>query len=322
VSTGSVFVGIDISKDTLDVAVRPTGQAWRVGSDSAGLADLVARLQTMRPEVIVVEATGGYEVPVVAALAEAKLPVAVINPRQVRDFAKAAGKLAKTDRVDAEVLAHFADAMKPSPRPLPDAQHRELEAQLARRRQLIEMTVMERNRLRGAMGRVKVRVEAHIEWLEKELEGQDRGLRALLQASPVWREKDDILQSAPGVGPVTSLTVLAALPELGTLNRHQIAALVGVAPFARDSGQLRGKRAIWGGRAAVRASLYMATLSAAKHNPVIAAFYRRLLVVGKPKKVALVACMRKLLVILNAMLKHRTPWASHHLSRSPVPVPC
>lgn len=184
------------------------------------------------------------------------------------------------------------------------------------------MTVMERNRLRGALGRVKIRLEAHIEWLDKELAGQDKDLRVLLQASPVWREKDDLLQSTPGVGPVTSLTVLAALPELGTLNRHEIAALVGVAPFARDSGQMRGKRAIWGGRAPVRSALYMAALSAARHNPLIAAFYGRLLAAGKPRKVALVACMRKLLVILNAMLKHRTRWDRHHLCLSIVSEPC
>lgn len=311
-STGSCFVGVDVSKDLLDVAIRPSGEGWRASNDDVGLAGLVARLEALKPEVIVLEATGGYEVPVAAALGTAKLPVAVMNPRQTRDFAKAVGTLAKTDRVDAQVLARFGEAVRPVCRPLPDAQQRELEALLARRRQLVEMLTMERNRLRSALASVRPRLEAHVEWLENELKGGERELRQVLQQTPLWREKDELLRSAPGVGRVLSWTLLADLPELGTLNRRQIAALVGIAPFARDSGTMRGKRAIWGGRAPVRTALYMATLVAVRHNPVLRAFYQRLLAAGKPKKVALVACMRKLLVILNAMLKHQTPWAAHH----------
>lgn len=311
-TTGPFFVGIDVSKDVLEVAVRPSGERWSASNDSSGLVSLVARLEAVRPQAIVLEATGGYEAPVAAGLGAAKFPVAVVNPRQVRDFAKATGTLAKTDRVDAQMLAHFAEAVRPACRPLPDAQQQELEALLARRRQLVDMLTMERNRLHSALRRVRPRLEAHIQWLERELAEGEGDLQDLLRRTPLWREKDELLQSAPGVGPVLSLTLLANLPELGTLNRRQIAALVGVAPFARDSGVLRGRRAIWGGRAPVRAALYMATLVATRHNPVLGAFYQRLLALGKAKKVALVACMRKLLVILNAMLKHQTPWAPHH----------
>jgi len=302
------FVGIDVSKDALEVAVRPGGKRWSARNDSSGLDSLVAALQEVQPQAIVMEATGGYEVPVAAILGAAKLPVAVVNPRQVRDFARATGTLAKTDGIDAQVLAHFAEAVRPVCRPLPDAQQQELEALLARRRQLVAMVTMEKNRLRSVLAKVRPRLEAHIDWLEKELAEGDGELREFLQRSPLGREKDKLLQSTPGVGPVLSLTLLANLPELGTLDRHQVAALVGVAPFARDSGLLRGRRAIWGGRAPVRAALYMATLSAVRHNPVLRAFYQRLLAAGKAKKVALVACMHKLLTILNAMLKHRTPW--------------
>lgn len=309
---GPCFVGVDVSKDLLEVAIRPTGERWSTSNDSPGLANLVARLEAEQPQAIVLEATGGYEVPVAAALGAAKLPVAVVNPRQVRDFARATGTLAKTDRVDAQVLAHFGEAVRPVPRPLPEPQQQELEALLARRRQLVDMLTMERNRLRSTLPKVRPRLEAHIQWLEKELEQVEDELRDLLRRSPLWRQKDKLLQSAPGVGPVLSVTLLANLRELGTLNRRQIAALAGVAPFACDSGKLRGRRAIWGGRAPVRTALYMATLAAVRHNPVLRTFYRRLLAAGKARKVALVACMRKLLVILNAMLKHQTPWAPHH----------
>ncbi len=248
------------------------------------------------------------ELPLVAALAAAALPVVVVNPRQVRDFAKATGRLAKTDTLDAGVLAHFADAVRPEVRPLKDAETQVLNSLTARRHQVMTMLVSEKNRLGTAIGAVSPRIEAHIAWLEQELSDLDKGLRQTLRRSPVWREKDDLLRTVPGVGEQISLTLLANLPELGTLNRRQIAALVGVAPYNRDSGTLRGKRAVWGGRSRVRAALYMGALVASRHNPAIRDFYQRLLAAGKPKKVALVASMRKLLVILNAMLKHGSPW--------------
>lgn len=310
------FVGIDVAQKRLDVAVQPTGASWEVPQDSGGLTTLVERLQGLQPQVVVLEATGGLEVPVVAALASAGLPVVVVNPRQVRDFARAMGKLAKTDRLDAQVLAQFAQAVRPSPRPLPDAQAQELGALLARRRQVVEMLTAERNRLRVALPTVRRGIQDHITWLRHTLAELNGHLERTLRASPLWREKEDLLRGVPGVGRVLSLTLVADLPELGTLGRRQIAALVGVAPFNRDSGTLRGKRTVWGGRAPVRAALYMGTLTAVRHNPILRAFYQRLLQAGKPKKVALVACMRKLLTILNAMLKHRTPWLAHHLALS------
>jgi transposase len=303
-----VFVGIDVSQASLDIALRPTGEAWQVAHDDAGIASVVARLHGVAPTVVILEATGGLELPLTGALAAAGLPVVVVNPRQVRDFAKATGKLAKTDALDAHVLAHFAEAVRPAPRPLPDAETQALEALLTRRRQVIEMLTAERNRLSRAHPRIRGEVQEHIRWLEQRLHQSDDALRAAIQASPVWREKDDLLQSAPGVGPVLSTTLVAALPELGTLNRKQIAALVGVAPLNRDSGTWHGKRSVWGGRAAVRPVLYMGTLVAVRFNPVIRVFYQRLRQAGKAPKVALTACMRKLLTILNAMLKHRTPW--------------
>ena len=267
----------------------------------------------LEPALVLLEATGGLELPLVAALAAAALPVVVVNPRQVRDFAKATGTLAKTDTLDAGVLAHFADAVRPEVRPLKDAETQVLNSLTARRRQVMTMLVSEKNRLGAAVGAVSPRavsprIEAHIAWLEQELSDLDKGLRQTLRRSPVWREKDDLLRTVPGVGEQISLTLLANLPELGTLNRRQIAALVGVAPYNRDSGALRGKRAVWGGRSRVRAVLYMGALVASRHNPAIRDFYQRLLAAGKPKKVALVASMRKLLVILNGMLKHGSPW--------------
>ena len=258
--------------------------------------------------MVVMEASDGLQLPLVAALAVEELPVVVVNPRQVRDFAKATGKLAKTDTLDAAVLAHFGEAVKPAVRPLRDAETQALSSLAARRHQVVSMLVSERNRLNVAATAVRPRIEAHIEWLQGELEDLDKDLRQTIRQSPVWREKDDLLRTVPGVGPQVSLTLLAYLPELGTLNRKQIAALVGVAPFNRDSGSLRGRRTVWGGRARVRAALYMGALVATRCNPVIGAFYQRLLVAGKPKKLALTACMRKLLVILNSMLKHRSAW--------------
>ena len=303
-----IYVGIDVSKSQVDVAIRPTGQTWIVSYDENGVQELVSQVVDLSPTLVLLEATGGLELPLVAALAAAALPVVVVNPRQVRNFARATGTLAKTDALDAEALAHFAEAVRPDVRPLRDAETQVLNSLVARRQQVVTMLVSEKNRLGAAISAVRPRIEAHIAWLEQELEDLDGGLRQTLRQSPVWREKDDLLRSVPGVGQQLSLTLLAHLPELGTLNRRQIASLVGVAPFNRDSGKLRGKRAVWGGRSRVRAALYMGALVGSRHNPVIRDFYQRLLVAGKPKKVALVACMRKLLVILNAMLKHHSYW--------------
>ena len=302
------FVGIDVSKAQLDVAVRPTGKRWTLPYDQTGIEGLIPQIVDLEPALVLLEATGGLELPLVATLAAAALPVVVVNPRQVRDFAKATGTLAKTDTLDAGVLAHFADAVRPDVRPLKDTETQVLNSLTARRRQVMTMLVSEKNRLGAAIGAVSPRIEAHIAWLEQELSDLDKGLRQTLRRSPVWREKDDLLRTVPGVGEQISLTLLANLPELGTLNRRQIAALVGVAPYNRDSGALRGKRAVWGGRSRVRAVLYMGALVASRHNPAIRDFYQRLLAAGKPKKVALVASMRKLLVILNGMLKHGSPW--------------
>jgi transposase len=303
-----VYVGIDVSKARLDIAVRPGTETWTVAPDEAGLAALVKRLTALAPALVVLEATGGLEAPVVSALAAAGLPVVVVNPRQVRDFAKALGRLAKTDPLDAEVLARFGEAVRPEPRPLKDAQAQELDALLTRRQQLVGMLSAEKNRLGQARGRVKRDIEAHIRWLEKRLTEVDGDLKHLMEASPLWRAEEDLLCSVPGVGPVLALALLADLPELGRLNRRQIAALAGVAPFNRDSGRFRGTRAIWGGRARLRALLYMATLAAVRSNPLIRPFYQRLRAAGKKPKVALTACMRKLLTILNAMVRSGTRW--------------
>ncbi|MFQ5961905.1 MAG: IS110 family transposase [Candidatus Methylomirabilales bacterium] len=308
----TVFVGIDVSKAQLDLAVRPSGPAHSVPNDETGIAALVTHVQAVHPTLIVLEATGGWELPVVRALVDAGLPAIVVNPRQVRDFAKATGQLAKTDRLDALVLARFAESVRPALRPLPDTATQELRALLARRRQLLEMRTAEKNRLSTAPPRVRKGIQAHIAWLDRQLGGVDEDLSTAIRQSPVWREHEDLLRSVPGIGPVMSRTLLADLPELGTLNRKQIAALVGVAPLNRDSGTLHGRRTVWGGRATVRATLYMATVAATKWNPVIRAFYRRLRAVGKKPKVALVACMRKLITILNVILKHRTPWCETH----------
>ena len=302
------YVGIDVAKAQLDVAVRPTDDGWEAPHDEAGISKLVCQLKTLQPVMVLLEASGGLELTLVAALTGAALPVVVVNPRQVRDFARATGKLAKTDSLDAAVLAHFAEAIRPPMRPVRDAETQVLNSLTARRHQVMTMLVSEKNRLGTASVAVRPRIEAHIAWLERELDDLDEGLRQTLRQSPVWREKDDFLRTVPGVGEQLSLTLLAHLPELGTLDRRQVAALVGVAPFNRDSGTLRGKRTVWGGRARVRAVLYMGALAASRFNPVIRDFYQRLLAAGKPKKLALTACMRKLLVILNSMLKHRSPW--------------
>ena len=308
-SDAPVFVGIDIAKAHLDVAVRPSGDRRQFPHDEAGLSALVAYLQPLAPTLVVLEATGGYEADVAAALALAAIPTAVVNPRQVRDFARAIGRLAKTDTLDADTLAHFGEAVQPVPRPLPDADQQALAALVTRRRQLVEMLTAERNRLGLARGPVRRDIEAHIDFLRKRLTDADRELQQLLRTSPLWRTAEQLLRSVPGIGPTSTAVFLAELPELGQASNREIAALVGVAPFNADSGTRHGVRTTWGGRATVRSALYMATLVAARHNPVIAAFYRRLVHNGKPRKVALVAAMRKLLTILNAMMRGQQPWA-------------
>ena len=302
------YVGIDVAKDQVDVAVRPSGRVWSVSYDEAGIAGLVDELNKLAPEAVIAESTGGLELALVAALAAASLPVAVINPRQARDFAKSTGQLAKTDRLDAQVLAHFGEAVRPAMRTLPDSDTHALGSVLVRRRQVMDILVAEKNRLSRATSEVRPRIQAHITWLEDELGDLDTDLRDRVRKSPLWREKDDLLQSVPGVGQQVSLTLIAYLPELGTLNRKQIAALVGVAPFNRDSGPRRGRRSVWGGRARVRSALYMGALVASRRNPALREFYQRLLDAGKPKKVALTACMRKLLIILNSMVRTGERW--------------
>lgn len=303
-----VFIGIDVSKDRLDLALRPTGERWTAPNTERGIRTVCRRLRTSVPALIVLEATGGQELPLTGALAAAGLPVVVVNPRHVRDFAKATGRLAKTDALDAAVLAQFAEAVRPPLRPLPDAATQALSALLLRRRQLIAMLTAEKNRLGLAPPPVRKGIKTHLTWLDGRLADLDEALAHTIRESPIWREKDDLLQSTPGVGPGLARTLVAGLPELGTLTRQQIAALVGVAPLNRDSGRFRGTRRVWGGRAHVRAALYMSALVATRFNPVIRTFYQRLCAAGKAKKVALTACMRKLLTILNAMLKHQTPW--------------
>jgi transposase len=307
-TASQMFVGVDVAKKTLDVVLRPTGESWSVANDEAGVTALVARLRPLAPTLVVCEATGGFERAAIAALAAAGLPVVVANPRQVRDFARATGQLAKTDVLDAGILALFAERVRPTPRPLPGAAAQLLDAVLTRRRQLIEMLTAEKNRLGFAPKPLHRGIQAHIRWLERQLDDVTKELAGLIEASPVWRAKDDLLQSVPGVGPIVSYTLLGELPELGTLSHKQIAALAGVAPLARDSGTLRGKRMIWGGRASVRTALFMAALCGRRWNPALKVFYERLIAAGKPKKVALIACARKLLTILNAMVRNNTGW--------------
>ena len=306
-----IYVGIDVAKDRLDVHVRPGGEAFAVARDGEGLANLIDRLRPLGPSLIVSEATGGFEQVVAGSLAAAGLPIVVVNPRQIRDFARALGRLAKTDRLDAEAIALFAERVRPEPRPLADEQARLLGELVARRRQVVEMIVAEGNRARQLENRrLKKRIERHRLILQEELSKIEQELDTAIRGTPIWRESEDLLKSVPGVGNTLARSLIADLPELGTLDRKKIAALVGVAPFNRDSGTLRGRRTVWGGRSAIRATLYMAALVATRCNPIIKAFYQRLLAAGKPKKLALTACMRKLLTILNAILRDRTPWQS------------
>jgi transposase len=303
------YVGIDVAKDSLQVHVRPTAQAFRVANDEAGIAQLLGHLRELRPAALVLEATGGYEIPAVAALAAAGLAPAVVNPRQARRFAEGVGRLAKTDPIDAAVLAHFAEAVRPEPRPVPDAQAQLLGELLARRRQLVQMRVSEQHRLPTASGAVRKNVQQHIDYLDRQLGKIEADLTAAVKASPAWRERDELLQSVPGVGPQVSRTLLADLPELGTLTGRQLAALCGLAPFNRDSGRRSGPRSIRGGRAHVRAALYQAAVVAMRFNAPLRGVYQGLLARGKAKKVALIAVARRLLVILNALVRNRTPWA-------------
>jgi transposase len=306
-----LFVGIDVSKAVLDIAMAPTGEAWSVPNSTEGIGQLVTRLKELSPKLIVLEASGGLERRAIAALAGAGLPVVAVNPRQARDFAKATGRLAKTDAIDAAVLALFADRIRPEVRPLRDEQTQELEALVVRRRQVVDMITAEKNRLSAAppSKRVRTAIGKTIKWLQKQLEEIDSDLDGAVRGCGAWREKEDLLRSVPGVGKVLSRTLLSQLPELGTLGKKQLAALVGVAPLNRDSGTMRGRRFIWGGRADVRAVLYMSALAAARFNPTIKTFHQRLIKAGKLPKVALVACMRKLLTILNAMVRNGTSWS-------------
>lgn len=303
-----MFVGIDVSKEWVDVAVRPAGDAWRVDRDQDGVDGLVLRLRELAPRLVVMEASGGYEVPLVAALSAASVPVAVVNPRHVRDFARSQGILAKTDRLDAAVIAHFGEVSGVTAQPLVSEEARALEGLVARRRQIIGMRTAEQLRRGTAVPAVRESIEEVIAFLDQQLKEVDEELGRRLRESPVWREREKLLKSVPGIGPVATVSLLTGLPELGSLDRRAVAALVGVAPLSRDSGKFRGTRGCWGGRAKVRAALYMPTLVAVRCNPVLREFYERLLRAGKPRKVALTACMRKLLTILNAMLKHGAEW--------------
>lgn len=304
-----MFVGIDVSKDRLDVHVRPSGEAFAVMHDGEGVTALIARLAVIAPELVVLEATGGLQTRVAASLAAVGLPTAVVNPRQVRDFARATGRLAKTDALDAEAIARFAEAVRPEPRPLSDEASLALQSLVARRRQLVEMRVAEKNR-RQQINEVKLRkrLDAHLDWLTEAIAEIDRDIDEHIKGSPLWRAKEDLLISVPGIGGTVARALIADLPELGSLTRRRIAALVGVAPFNRDSGSMRGRRAIAGGRHTVRTVLFMATLTATRCNPAIRAAYMRLVAAGKPKMTALVACMRKLLVILNAIVRDARAW--------------
>ena len=302
-TSNAEFVGVDVSKNNFDVAIWTSNEYKRFQNDPTGIQELIDWLKILQAELIVLEATGGLELPFVAELAFEKMPVAVVNPRRIREFARSIGQLAKTDKLDARVIAHFGAATHPEARKLPTNDEEKLTALITRRRQIIEMLTAEKNRLHSARFSMKERIETHLLWLESELRGLDNEITKFIHQSPIWKEKDKLLRSVPGVGPVTSATILAMLPELGTLNRKKIAALVGVAPVNKDSGKRQKKRRVYGGRANVRSVLYMAALSASKHNPRIKAFYDHLIQMGKEKKVALTACMRKLLVILNAIIR-------------------
>jgi transposase len=303
------YVGIDVSKATLDVAFSSNGEKLKVNNDAVGIAALVERLSEVAPTLVVLEATGGLELELVTALLASQIPTAVVNPRQVREFARATGRLAKTDAIDAALLARFGEAVQPESRPLPGEEEQALAGLVARRRQLVDMLTAEKNRFRLAKGRVRRDLVKHIDWLEAAISELDRDLNDLIKSTPAWRERDELYRSAPGVGQVLSSVLLANLPELGRLNRKEISALVGVAPLNRDSGLFKGKRRVWGGRSQVRCALYMATLVATRYNPAIRSFYLRLLSAGKPKKLALTACMRTLIITLNAMARTSTAWA-------------
>lgn len=305
------FVGIDLSKAQLDVAIRPSAQTLSVTNDRVGIKILIKELKKLRPQLVVLEATGGLERQVLSALIAAEIPVVMANPRRIREFAKSIGQLAKTDRIDASVIAQYAEAVRPKPRPLPDEVSLELRALTARRRQVVDMIVAEKNRLATASKAIKKRISAHIAYLERELKDADQDLDRFFENNTAWKQNQEILCSTPSIGPVSSRTLLVDLPELGTLDRKKISALVGVAPFPRDSGTLKGRRTIWGGRATVRTALFMATVVATRFNPVIRDFYKRLKAKGKPSKVCLIACMHKLLTILNAMIKNKIRWSEN-----------
>lgn len=305
-----VFAGIDVAKESLEVFVRPDNIRRSFSNDEQGRTSLACLLGKTGSSLVVLEASGGYEIPVVEVLALSALNVVVVNPRQVRDFAKATGKLAKTDAIDAEVIARFAEVIRPEVRPLKDEDTQRLQALIARRRQLVQMLTEEKNRLQIAPPWTRADIKAHIAWLTECINKVGKDLGSLIRKTPLWREKENLLRTFKGIGPVNACTLLARLPELGQLNRKNIAALVGLAPMNRDSGKYRGKRTIFGGRADVRAALYMATLSAVSHNSIIRAFYQRLLQAGKVRKVALTACMHKVLIILNAMVRTNTPWCA------------
>jgi len=304
------FAGIDVAKETLDVCVRPDTIRKQFSNNEEGRSNLVRFLGKLKPVLIVLEASGGYEIPVVEVLALRLLPVVVINPRQIRDFAKATGKLAKTDTIDAEIIARFGEVLRPEIRPLKDTDTQRLQALIARRRQLVQMLTEEKNRLQIASSWIREDIEVHIAWLTSCVDKAGKDIRDFIKKSPLWREKENLLRTFKGIGPVNACTLLARLPELGRLDRKKIAALAGLAPMNRDSGKYRGRRTIFGGRADVRAALYMAALTAAVHNPVIKAFYQRLIHAGKLPKVALTACMHKILLILNAMVRTNTPWCA------------
>lgn len=306
-----IFVGMDISKAWLDVAVHEQEATFRARNNEEGIADLVKRLKRLKPTLIVLEPTGGFEKLVLAELTQVHLPAVVVNAKRVRDFARAIGRLAKTDELDARVLAHFAAAVRPAVRNLPSEEEAQLTALLTRRKQVLNMLTMEKNRLVTVRAKMRTDIETHIQWLSNSLKDLDTEIEDFVESTSLWKEKDALLQSVPGVGPITSATLLGMLPELGQLNRQEIAALVGVAPVNKDSGKTHGRRQVYGGRADVRSVLYMAALAAKKFNPVIRTFYERLIQHGKEKKVALTACMRKLLVILNAMMHSRQSWRSH-----------
>lgn len=308
-----VYIGIDISKDSLDVAIHGVKNLMHTSNDQAGIQKVVRLAKKRNAAMVCFESTGGYEMPLYVALSEAGVPVAPVNPRQIRDFARSMGKLAKTDTIDARVIAHFASA-NPDLKSKPISNTQDLKEIVNRRVQLMEMITMESNRLREASNDLRAGIEEHIAWLKHEIEDMDSDLKKRIEQNPIYQGKDSLLQSTPGIGPIVSAALISQLPELGNLNRRQIAALVGVAPLNRDSGMFKGKRIVWGGRGRIRTVLYMATLVAARYNPVIRRFYERLVMTGKPKKVALTACMRKILVILNAMLKHHTTWSNTYSS--------